>query len=273
MSDAPATGSTVSPTVSCLMVTANRPVLVQRAIDCYRKQTYTKTELVVLDNGAHPIKHVLDTMEVPGPVQYLYVESSPHHSLGHLRNEALEAAQGDFIVPQWDDDDWSHPQRIAHQVRILQQGHDACTLEATLMHVDTPSYAAHPFIGRLPNGVPPTIMHRRNTSIRYPPLPRTEDTAYVNEWQGKRYRVLPQTDAYLYVRYFHGNNLWEKDHFLRRLRNTPKDLLLYAWHRYVRGDVFQHPRFQLTARMKQAFAAYLEISARFDLLQCASSPS
>ena len=88
---------------------------------------------------------------------------------------------------------------------------------------------------------------------RYPNLRRTSDTTYIEEWQQHRYVRMPRETSHLYLRYFHGGNLWETDHFLRRMRNTPKDLLLYAWHRYVRGDVFEHPRFQLTDRMRSAF--------------------
>lgn len=251
--------------VSCLLVTADRPILLQRALRCYAQQTYANTELVVLDNGDEPIREVVDSFDLPGKVNYLYVERTPDLWIGGLRNQALDAATGEFVIPQWDDDDWSHPERIERQVEVLQSGHDACTLQGTLMHVDSKEYFYHPFIGVLPAGVPPTIMHRRDASIRYPNIRRTSDTDFVNEWREKRYAIMPREDSYLYLRYFHGDNLWEKDHFLRRMRNTPKDFLLYAWHRYIRGDMFGHPRFQLTPTMKEAFETYLDDSFRYDL--------
>lgn len=253
------------PLVSCLMVTADRPHLVPRALHCYEQQTYPNTELVVLDNGDEPIEHLLTDVE--GPVTYRYQEKEPGMTVGALRDIPLEEANGTFVVPQWDDDDWSHPRRIERQVAVLQQGYDACTLQGTLMHVDHPDYFEHPFIGLLPNGVPPTIVHRQNADIRYPNLPRVHDTEYVNKWREQRYCILPRTESRLYLRYFHGDNLWEKGHFLRRLRNTPKDLLLYGWHRFVKGDLFQHPRFQLTDGMEDAFEQYLDDSFRFDLFQ------
>jgi glycosyltransferase involved in cell wall biosynthesis len=227
---------------------------------------------VVLDNGDERIEDVVGAADVPGEVQYLYVERTPDLWIGGLRNQALDAATGEFVVPQWDDDDWSHPERIERQVAVLQEGYDACTLAGTLMHVDDPAYFDHPFIGLLPNGVPPTIMHRRDASIRYPNIRRTSDTDFVNDWMEKRYHILPREDSYLYLRYFHGDNLWEQDHFLRRMRNTPRDLLLYAWHRYVRGNVFGHPRFQLTDTMWAAFERYLDDSFRYNLFQSRSAP-
>lgn len=255
------------PKVSCLLVTANRPHLIKRALRCYQHQTYDSLELVVLDNGSEPVEEVVRSFELPGEVQYLYQERDPDMWIGGLRNRALEAATGEFVVPQWDDDDWSHPERIERQVNVLQKGYDACTLQGTLMHVDHPDYFYHPFIGILPDGVPPTVMHRRDADIRYPNIRRTSDTDYVNDWREKRYHIMPREDSYLYLRYSHDDNLWETDHFLRRMRNTPKDLLLYAWHRYVRGDVFDHPRFQLTEQMQEAFQRYLDDSFRYDLFE------
>jgi len=259
--------TSAGPKVSCLLVTADRPTLVRRALRCYAAQTYANTELVVLDNGDERIESIVAGADLPGEVQYLYVERTPDLWIGGLRNQALDAATGEFVIPQWDDDDWSHPERIERQVAVLQRGYDACTLQGTLMHVDATEYFYHPFIGVLPDGVPPTIMHRRDDSIRYPNIRRTSDTDFVNDWREKRYHILPREDSYLYLRYFHGDNLWEKDHFLRRMRNTPKDLLLYVWHHYVRGNVFGHPRFQLTPTMKDAFQTYLDDSFPYDIFQ------
>jgi len=255
------------PKVSCLLVTANRPRLIRRALWCYQQQTYEPLELVVLDNGTDPVERIVRSFDLPGDVRYRHVDRGPDLWIGGLRNQALRMATGDIVVPQWDDDDWSHPERIERQVTVLQQGYDVCTLQGTLMHVHHPDYFHHPFIGILPDGVPPTIMHRRDPSIRYPNIRRTSDTKYLNDWREKRAAILPREDSYLYLRYSHDGNLWGTDHFLRRMRNTPTDLLLYLWHRYVRGKLFDHPRFQLTDRMRSAFVRYLEDSLRFDLFE------
>ncbi|RMH60681.1 MAG: glycosyltransferase family 2 protein [Bacteroidetes bacterium] len=244
------------PKISCLLVTADRPMLCRRAILAYRQQTYPHKELVVLDNGQEPMEYLLQDLPHED-VRYLRVEKTPGQYIGALRNQALEAATGDLIVPQWDDDDWSHPERLARQAAVLQEGYDACTLAGTLMHVDADPYFDRPFIGLLEGGVPPTIMHRRDATIRYPNLRRTSDSHYINSWSRLRYAILPPEQSHLYVRYFHGGNLWEQEHFLRRMRNTPRDWLAYAWYKYVRGDVFAHPRFRLSQEAREAFALYL----------------
>ncbi len=246
------------------MVTADRHDLCVRAVWCYQQQTYPHKELVVLDNGHKAMESLLKDLPAD-QVRYKKIERTPDLILGDIRNQALDMATGDLIIPQWDDDDWYHPDRIQLQVDELDKGYDACALAGTLMHVNQAPYFDKPYIGLLPNGVPPTIMHRRDDAIRYPSLPRTEDTVYVNEWLKKSYVQLPEKYAYLYIRAFHGANTWEVDHFLRRMRNTPIDTLRYGWYRYVRGNLFAHPRFQLTAEMQAAFELYLADSRRLGI--------
>lgn len=252
------------------MVTADRPVLAQRAIRAYRRQTYPNTELVVLDNGEAPVEHLLADLPTD-EVVYEHVRKTPDMHIGALRNRSLDLATGEFVAPQWDDDDWSHPERLDRQMRpLLDEGSDACLLAGTLMHVDDPRYFDRPFIGLLKGGVPPTIVHRRDAAIRYPNLRRTSDTHYVEAWEAHRTVQLPPEQSYLYVRYQHGGNLWEAEHFLRRARNTPRDLLAWGWYRYVRQRPFDHPRFRLSPEAQAAFALYLDDSFRFDLFQSRS---
>lgn len=257
--------SAVGPRVSCLLVTADRPHLLRRALLSYREQTYPNKELIVLDNGTSSIEHLLEDIPAEERV-YLRREKKAGQHIGALRNVALEAASGDYVAPQWDDDDWSHPERLARQIEaMLKGGYDACTLTGTLMHVDDERFFEHPFIGRLAEGVPPTIVHRRDAKIRYPNLRRTSDTAYLKAWRAQSHVQLPLSEAHLYIRYSHGDNLWEPQHFLRRMRNTPGDLAAYAWFRYVRGNLFAHPRFRLSEEAQAAFALYLKHSRELGL--------
>lgn len=247
------------------MVTADRRAFCRRSLRCFNRQTYPNRELVVVDDGAQDLTPVLDV--VPNEqLRYVRLPVDQDYILGALRNIGLDAATGKFIV-QWDDDDWYHDERIERQAAVLQRGYDACTLHGALMHIDSPTFLNHPYVGYLDDGVPGTIMHRRNASIRYPKQRRAEDTAFLNAWHEKRHWRLRGESAYLFIRCFHSANTWNKSHFLGRIHNTPYDLLLYVWHRLVRGNLFDHPRFQLTDRMKATFQQFLQDSLEFDLLQ------
>lgn len=253
------------PLVSCLMVTADRPRLMRRSVRCYRQQTYPNRELVVVDDGDADLAPILDGLP-DEEVTYVTLDPDVHHLLGALRNVALEHASGTYLT-QWDDDDWYHPERLERQASVLQDEADACALSGTLMHLDAPGYFYHPYLGLLDDGVPGSIMHRRDDDARYPEMPRAEDTVYLDHWLEKDYRLLPASDAHLFIRCFHGNNTWEKKHFLTRVRNTPRDAIAYVWHRYVRGDLFRHRRFQLSDDARDAFETYLDESVELDLFR------
>lgn len=255
------------PLISCVMVTADRHDLCRRAIISYRNQTWSNTELIVLDNGRDKMDALLS--DVPdAEVRYAHVPNDGSITIGELRNRSLELVRGDLVAPQWDDDDWSAPDRLELQhAALVESDAAACMLSASLMHVDDEDYFNHPFIGWLRGGVPPTLLHERNDDIRFPHLPRTSDTHYKNDWRSAGTVVMPLTYAHLHLRYFHGENIWERDHFLRRMRNRPKDLLAYGWWKFVRGDVKRHPRFRLSDKARRAFEQYLrdsEVAGLFD---------
>jgi glycosyltransferase involved in cell wall biosynthesis len=245
------------------MVTADRSALSRRAILCYRRQRYPNRELVIIDDGREDLSPLLS--DIPASeVRYIRLEKRPEHVLGYLRNLALQHATGSFLT-QWDDDDWYHPDRLSKQAAVLRQGYDACSLSGALMHLDTPEYFDHPYIGYLKDGIPGSIMHRRDDSIRYPEMRRAEDTVYLDHWRKRRYILLPASEVHLFIRCFHGTNTWEQAHFLTRMRNTLPDLVAYLWFRYVRQDLFLHPRFKLGEASREAFDQFLEDSRRLAL--------
>ena len=247
-----------SPKVSCLMVTANRRALARRSIRCFQHQTYSNREIVIIDDGEEDLSDELARLPAE-QVVYRRIARQPDASLGQLRNLALDAARGD-IMAQWDDDDWYHPERVARQAAVLLSGADACCLSESLMHVSSPPYGDHPFTGTLGSGIPGSILHWREDTIRYPALRRGEDNVFLNEWKKRRYEKLPAGDSCLFIRCYHGSNTWELAHFLRRLRNNNANRLQYVWSRYILRDIFRHRRFKLTTSQRAAFQMYLSDS-------------
>lgn len=108
------------PRVSCVMLTARRRHLVATAIQCFLDQEYLNRELVVYDNGDSPILDLLPR-DLTGPgrlIRYYSFHGQGRRTIGELRNTANDVTNGDLIV-NWDDDDWSHPQRLSYQVAGL----------------------------------------------------------------------------------------------------------------------------------------------------------
>lgn len=253
------------PKVSCLMVTANRKKLAQRAIICFLNQSYPNKELVIIDDGDEDYSSILK--EVPkNELKYIKLKKKPDFVLGKLRNLSLNEASGEYLI-QWDDDDWYHDDRIKIQAEILSSGFDACCLSGSLMHLDSKEFINHPYIGYLPDGIPGSIMHRKNDHIRYPETRRAEDTVYLNEWMQKKYHKLSHDFNYLFLRAYHGNNTWEKKHFKRRIRNSFSSLIAFIWHAVIKNDLFSHPRFQLSTKQKDAFKSYLVLSKKLELFE------
>ena len=114
------TQPTVSePSVCALLLTADRPHLARRAVESFRRQTYPAKRLFGLDSSANSTPG-LPWGDSDSTVMWVPALDLP---IGGLRNYALHAALGwhEFeIVVHFDDDDWSHPNRIAEQVELLQ---------------------------------------------------------------------------------------------------------------------------------------------------------
>ena len=109
------------PTVCAIMLTRDRPELAARAVECFRKQTYADLQFFGLDTGEKCAK---DTpYGEPLATTVWMPEQCGKRTIGELRNGAIKGALGYFnfdIVVHWDDDDWSHPNRIVEQVELLQ---------------------------------------------------------------------------------------------------------------------------------------------------------
>lgn len=244
------------------MVTANRKALAARSVRCFEQQTYPNRELVVIDDGEEDYSGLFTNLP---PSQIRYIRDVPKAQvLGRLRNTALNAARGEYLT-QWDDDDWYHPDRIRIQAGYLQQGYDACCLGQTLMHLSDPQYRNLPYLGSLPHGVPGSIMHRRDSAIRYPEFEKAEDTVYLDSWMERRYAKLPDEFSCLFIRCFHGSNTWEREHFLRRVRNSFPKAVRYYWYAWIIRDLSKHPAFRLTSGCRDAFVQYRTLSEELGL--------
>lgn len=109
------------PLVCAVILTRDHPEMAARAVQCFREQTYWRKTLVVVSNGAAPFPETIAK-------KYWWPEYEGR-SIGNLRNMANSRAVEDHapdILVHFDDDDWSHPNRIAEQVALLQSSGAEC---------------------------------------------------------------------------------------------------------------------------------------------------
>jgi glycosyltransferase involved in cell wall biosynthesis len=112
------------------MLTSDRPAMAKRAVESFRAQTYPNRRLLILDTSdsipadAPPWVNSEDGMS--RVVNYRNLQGQ---TIGKLRNYSNECAAQYIrceILLHMDDDDVSHPNRIAEQVALLQDsGADA----------------------------------------------------------------------------------------------------------------------------------------------------
>src|ERR1039458_4443368 len=103
--------------VTAICPTYNRRQYIPYMLECFLSQTFTDSELIIVDDGTDSIA---DLIPDNPRIKHIRLEPKQRLSTGAKRNIACEQAQGEFIV-HFDDDDWSAPGRIAHQTSELER--------------------------------------------------------------------------------------------------------------------------------------------------------
>ncbi len=195
------------PSISCLMVTKNRPLAARLSIQCFQQQTYKTRELIIIDDGED------DTLEKwtkeLDDEHIVYVRlSAENKSLGELRNIAVERASGTYVT-QWDDDDLSDPDRLRLQLSVIQLLRtDACFMERhQIWWPEKQRFAVS--CSRIWEG---SFVCLKSLLPRYPALPRGEDTPVIEQiFRHERAAVLDLPQLYTYI--FHGANTFDSEHW------------------------------------------------------------
>jgi len=198
--------------ITCVCVTRARPNLLRRTIASFLAQTHEARELVVAyetDDAATP--DVLDQFATDRRIIPHPISTEPKRTLGALRNEGIRRGSGEYFC-QWDDDDWSHPQRLSEQLDHLQRNRqDAVALTHWLVF-DRTTRRAYLSNFRLWEGSLLCAREAFDAGIRYPNLSRMEDSFFLNALLRER-RVIPMVAPWLYIYEIHEQNTWNGAHF------------------------------------------------------------
>jgi glycosyltransferase involved in cell wall biosynthesis len=204
--------------ISCLTITREaRFSSLRSALADFVRQTWTERELVIVHDGNAAFDARLNALAVSHAGAAIAVHRRPAgHTLGELRNAAVDAARGD-IVCQWDDDDRYHPRRLELQFAAMRvENSEFCFLTDQLhlfaadrtMYWDDWNLEVHPL-----NLVQGTLLGSKAALGRYPALARGEDTPLVLDLLRRERRITRLRGyGYLYVYVFDGANAWSYDH-------------------------------------------------------------
>lgn len=196
-----------SPKITCVCVSKNRPGFLQRAIQCFKTQTYPNKDLVIVYEGSNESKPIISDEEI----KVVRLQAGSELTLGERRNISIQNCTGEYFC-QWDDDDWYHNKRLEIQMHeLIQSGRAACVLNRLILY-DGIKHAAYLSSQRYWEG---SLLCRTNLiteAIRYPHVNRSEDNSLVADLVQKDH-VHHMSAPFLYAYFYHGGNTWDRNHF------------------------------------------------------------
>ncbi len=119
-----------SPRVSILLITYNRPQFVGGALESVQKQSFKDWELIIVDDSEHNAVAVEVKKYLPPPgaqggdARVAYFHRPQKGTIANASNFGLQKAQGEYIAILDDDDWWSDPDKLAKQVKFLDEHKD-----------------------------------------------------------------------------------------------------------------------------------------------------
>jgi len=207
---------TALPLITCICVTRQRPLLLERAIACFRAQSYPEKELLILYETDDMATAESLSFLSGDAIRVMPVTPSSGVHLGALRNLAVANARGAYIC-QWDDDDWYHPHRLQYQYDLLiKTGYPAAALGHFLMF-DTHMAQGYLSCFRSWEG---SLLCKKELALDYTyhNLRRGEDTPLIEALQKERQLFTDRAATPLYFYTSHGANTWDPSHFMAFFR-------------------------------------------------------
>ncbi len=189
--------------VTAVMITQNRERhrYVMMSIRSFLRQTCAESRLLIVNDG---IPVAIDHSRI----REMTLPFEPERTLGELRNIALDNVETPLVI-QWDDDDWSHPERIARQVAASTHGNAVLLKRQLRYDLETGRCT----VVTIPAGIDGTILHPVSTR-RYPSLRRGEDSHFLKRWWDDGLATVIDNDPGLYVRLYTGHNTWSQGHIM-----------------------------------------------------------
>jgi glycosyltransferase involved in cell wall biosynthesis len=173
------------PLVSCILATLDRPQFFRQALRYYLRQTYTKTELIVVDDGKQSVEHLCQ-----GLPDVRYIRCPEPAMLGTKLNIGIQQARGD-VIQKLDDDDYYAPVFLEQAVGALMGTAPGtavvawCCFLVLLPGEPMPRYSGHGWAAG------PTMCFDRELWARSPfrDIPRAVDEKFMEDAKVEIVRV------------------------------------------------------------------------------------
>ena len=209
-------------TIYAVMITGKddfHKKLAERSIQSFLEQTYPNKHLIIVNDGNYSLGYINKELITEIKLDKKYV-------LGALRNIGIKQIPENGIYFQWDDDDWHHPDIMKKQYEYMQKNSaDGCILLSQVMYCFKIN-AAWISTRKHGNGIEGTIMCKKKEDIFYPEDAKSEDSVFLKDFKKKYKLIVWDNPAFYYLRFVHGHNTWDEEHF--KLKNFEKNQWLIS---------------------------------------------
>lgn len=104
-------------TVTVIIPTYNRALMLGRAINSVLNQTYIDFELIIVDDAS--TDDTQNTVERINDSRMRYIKNPLNRGVAYSKNRGIEKANGEFIAFLDDDDEWL-PQKLEKQMELFR---------------------------------------------------------------------------------------------------------------------------------------------------------
>lgn len=120
----------MNPLISVITRTKNRPLLLKRAIESVRSQTYDAIEHVIVNDGGDA-RQVRDLLSESRYEDCVVINNAQSVGMEAASNLGISQARGDYLVIHDDDDSWE-PSFLEETVRFLKEQPEALGVEGVV---------------------------------------------------------------------------------------------------------------------------------------------
>jgi glycosyltransferase involved in cell wall biosynthesis len=123
----------MAPRVSIMMPAYNAAATLPLALASMMAQTFADWEAIVVDDGSTDA--TAEVVQACADPRIQLVRMPINRGRPHARAVALDTARGDYLC-MLDADDWMYPQRLAKQIKVLDETPEAGAVSAGMAIVD-----------------------------------------------------------------------------------------------------------------------------------------